>query len=107
MAFLFSMMLIILAMGIWSNSLRNQNAKLSDNDLKYRYIQMQGSVTTNDFIALDSLFYSNRNSKKIKALCKQVKTFEENVKQRARILEQEEWLKRERMQLDEKLLQQR
>ena len=103
MAFFFSIMLIILAMGIWNNSLRNQNAKLSDNDLKYRYIQMQGNATANDFAQLDSVFIFNRNSKKIKTLRTQVEVFEENVKQRARILEQEERLKKEREQLEKKI----
>ena len=96
MAFLFSLMLMLLAMSIWNNSLRNQNASLSGNDLKFRYVQMQGNATPKDFEQLDSVFTFNRNSQKIKALRTQVEAFEENVKQRARILEQEERLKREK-----------
>ncbi len=103
MVFFLSMMLIILAMGIWNNSLRNQNATLSDNDLKFRYIQMQGNATANDFAELDSLFYFDKNSKKIKALRTQVEMFKENVKQRARILEQEERLKKDRELLEKKI----
>jgi len=103
MAFLFSLMLMLLAMSIWNNSLRTQNASLSDNDLKFRYIQMQGSATAKDFAELDSTFHFNRNSRKIKAFRTQVEAFEENVKQRARILEQEERLKREKESIEKKL----
>mgnify|MGYP001377406723 CR=1 FL=1 len=48
---------------------------------------MSGYATTNDFAELDSLFYFNQYSKKIKKFHKQVKAFKENVKQQARILE--------------------
>lgn len=64
---------------------------------------MQGNATQKDFEQLDSVFHFNRNSKKIKALRTQVKAFEENVKQRARILEQEERLKRERSAIEKKI----
>lgn len=104
MAFLFSLMFFLLAMAVWNNSLRNQNASLSDNDLKFRYIQMQGNATAKELEELDSVFHFNKNSKKIKALRTQVEAFEENVKQRARILEQEERLKREKERLDRKLI---
>ncbi len=96
MAFLFSLMFFLLAMAVWNNSLRTQNASLSDNDLKFRYIQMQGNASAKDFNELDSVFHFNRNSRKIKALRTQVEAFEENVRQRARILEQEERLKRKK-----------
>lgn len=92
-----------MALAVWNYSLRNLNTTLSDNDLKFRYIQMQGNVTTKDFTELYSLFHFNRNSKKIKALRKQVEAFEENVKQRARILGQEERLKKERSLIERKL----
>lgn len=98
-----SLMIILMAVAVWNYSLRNQNGTLSDNDLKFRYIQMQGNATAKDFAELDSLFHFNRNSKKIKVLRKQVEIFEENVKQRARILELEERLKRERGVIERKL----
>lgn len=104
MVFFFSLMAIILVMAIWNNSLRNQNATLSDNDLKFRYIQMQGNASTKDFTELDTLFHFNRNSKKIKALRKQVEVFEKNMEERARILEQEDRLKREKEILNNKIL---
>ncbi|WP_436414496.1 hypothetical protein [Petrimonas sp.] len=103
MVFFFSLMLILLAVTVWNYSLRNQNATLSDNDLKFRYIQMRGNATANDFAELDSLFYFSRNSKKIKALRKQVETFEKNVEERAKLIEREEQLKREKEELDRKI----
>lgn len=103
MVFFLSLMIILMALVVWNNSLRNQNASLSDNDLKFRYIQMQGNTAAKDFAELDSLFHFNRNSKKIKALRNNVEAFEENVKQRARILEQEERLRKQRTQLEKKM----
>lgn len=64
---------------------------------------MQGKAESEDLAILDSVFYFNRNSKKIKELRKQVEAFEENVKQRARIIEQEERLKREKDRIEKKL----
>ena len=103
MAFFFSLMAIILVMAIWNNSLRNQNATLSDNDLKFRYIQMIGHATDEELSAIDTVFYFNRNSKGIKTLRKQVETFEKNVEERAKIIEREERLKREKEKIESQL----
>ena len=103
MAVFLSMFVFIVALFVGIYSLRNQNATLSDNDLKFRYIQMRGNATTKDFAELDTLFYFSRNSKKIKTLRKQVETFEENVKQRARIIQQEERLRKNREILEHKI----
>ena len=64
---------------------------------------MQGKADSEDFAILDSVFYFDRNSKKIKELHKQVEVFEENVKQRAKIIEQEEKLKKEKEGIEKKL----
>ena len=103
MVFFFSLMAIILVMAIWNNSLRNQNATLSDNDLKFRYIQMIGHATDEELSAIDTVFYFNRNSKGIKTLRKQVETFEKNVEERAKIMEREERLKREKEKIESQL----
>lgn len=89
MAFFFSLMMIVLTLSAWTYSLKNQNATLSDDDLKFRYIQMIGHATDKDFAELDTLNYFDRNSKKIKELRKQVEMFERNVREWARILERE------------------
>ena len=103
MAFFFSLMAITLALAIWVNSQKDQIGALSDNDLKYRYIQMTGNATTDDLATMDTLFHFNRNSKKIRELRKQVEVFEENVKQRAKLIEQEERLKRERIEIESQI----
>lgn len=103
MFFFFSLAAITLALAIWVNSLKDQMSTLSDNDLKYRYIQMTGNATTDDLATMDTLFHFNRNSRKIRELRKQVEVFEENVKQRAKLIEQEERLKRERIEIESQI----
>ena len=70
----------------------------------FRSIQMAGNATADDLATMDTLFYFNRNSKKIREPRKQVEVFEENVKQRAKIIEQEERLKREREILENNIV---
>lgn len=100
---LFSLATVLVTLSFWIYSLKTQVNDYSDNDLKYRFIQMQGKADSEDFAILDSVFYFDRNSKKIKGLRKQVEAFEENVKQRARIIEQEEKLKKEKDRIEKKL----
>ena len=67
-----------------------KNVTLKDNDLKYRYIQMQGEITPAGVIDLDSIFENRRDS--VRMIRKYVETFEEKVKQRAKLIEREERL---------------
>ena len=96
-------MVIILGLTLWVTSLKVEKEMYSDNDLKYRYFLMIGHATQEEMATLDTIFYFHRNNKKIKELRKQVEIFEKNVKQRARIIEQEERLKREREELNMKI----
>ena len=100
---LFSLAVILVILSFWIYSLKAQVNDYSDNDLKYRFIQMQGKADSEDFAILDSVFYFDRNNQKIKELQKKVEEFEENVKQRAKIIEQEEQLKKEKDKIEEKL----
>lgn len=100
---LFSLAVILVTLSFWIYSLKIQVNDYSDNDLKYRFIQMQGKADSEDFAVLDSVFYFDRNSKKIKELRKQVEVFEENVKERARIIEQEDRLKKEKDRIEKRL----
>lgn len=97
-------MAIILGLTLWVTSLKAEKEMYSDNDLKYRYFLMIGHVTQEEMATLDTIFYFHRNNKKIKELRKQVETFEYNVKQRVKIIEQEERLKRERKILENNIL---
>lgn len=96
-------MVIILGLTLWVTSLKVEKEMYSDNDLKYRYFLMIGHATQEDMSTMDTIFYFHRNNKKIKELRKQVEIFEYNIKQRARIIEQEERLKREREELNMKI----
>lgn len=96
-------MVIILGLTLWGTSLKAEKELYSDNDLKYRYIQMIGHATKEEMATMDTIFYFHRNNKKIKELRKQVEIFEENVKQRARIIEQEEMLRKEKEKVDNKI----
>ena len=96
-------MVIILGLTLWVTSLKVEKEMYSDNDLKYRYFLMIGHATQEEMATLDTIFYFHRNNKKIKELRKQVETFEYNVKQRVKIIEQEERLKREREELNMKI----
>ncbi len=96
-------MVIILGLTLWVTSLKVEKEMYSDNDLKYRYFLMIGHATQEEMATLDTIFHFHRNNKKIKELRKQVEIFEDNIKQRARIIEQEERLKREREELNMKI----
>ena len=96
-------MVIILGLTLWVTSLKVEKEMYSDNDLKYRHFLMIGHATQEDMSTMDTIFYFHRNNKKIKKLRKQVEIFEYNIKQRARIIEQEERLKREKEELNMKI----
>ena len=100
---LFSLAVILVTLSFWMYSLKIQVNDYSDNDLKYRFIQMQGKADSEVFAVLDSVFYFDRYSQKIKELRKKVEVFEENVKQRAKIIEQVERLKKDKDKIDKKL----
>ena len=97
-------MAIILGLTLWVTSLKVEKEMYSDNDLKYRYFLMIGHATQEEMATLDTIFHFHRNNKKIKELRKQVEIFEDNVKQRARIIEQEEKLKKEKEKLERSIL---
>ena len=56
-----------------------------DNDLKYRYIRMQGEITPAGLISLDSIFDNRRDS--VKVIRKQVEQYEKSVIEKAKRLE--------------------
>lgn len=55
-----------------------------DNDLKYRYIQMQGEIAPAGLISLDSIFDNRRDS--VKIIHQQVKKYEKAVVEEAKRL---------------------
>ncbi len=66
----------------------NQRKEIStykDNDLKYRYIQMQGEITPTGLIDLDSIFENRRDS--VRLIRKQVAQHEKAVIEKTKRLE--------------------
>lgn len=65
---------------------RKEIVAYKDNDLKYRYIQMQGEITPEGVIALDSIFENRRDS--VRIIRKQVEQCEKAVIEKTKRLEQ-------------------
>lgn len=65
---------------------RKEIASYRDNDLKYRYIQMQGEITPAGVITIDSIFDNRRDS--VKMIRKQVVQHEKAIIEKAKRLEQ-------------------
>ena len=55
---------------------RETIARLRDNDLKYRHIQMRGSATPADIERLRTVFDWNRNADTIRTIRKQIEQYE-------------------------------
>ena len=72
-----------------------RNMQLSDNDLKYRFIKMQGRATGNDLDTLEAVFTRSRSKEVIGNIRNVVEDFEYRTRvrteklERARLLQQE------------------
>lgn len=64
----------------------NKLQTASDYDLRYHYLRMQGKATTSDFIHLDSLFITHRNSKAIQQMQQKVVDYEQAIQRQAELL---------------------
>ncbi len=53
-----------------------------DNDIKYRYIKMEGEATPEMITELENLFELNRDNKKIKEIWQNVKEYEETIRKK-------------------------
>lgn len=76
---------------------RKEITTFKDNDLKYRYIQMQGEITPAGVVALDSIFENRRDS--VRVIRKQVVQHEKAVIEKAKRLEQARLMEQEAEQL--------
>lgn len=77
----------------------NQLQTASDYDLRYRYLRIQGKVTTSDFAHLDSIFITYRNSKVIRQLEQKVVNYEQALQRQAELLLQQDRIKQEQREL--------
>ena len=81
-------LVILLSWGgnIWQLRKNNQ---LKDNDLKYRYIKMEGKASSQDLLRLETIFTYSRNKGSISEINEQVNAYERMVKNEVEITEQE------------------
>ena len=105
--FLFSAGLVVCATSLFLNvRLAERMGQLQDNDMKYRYLLMQGQADGNTLERLENKFKWQRDERFIRNLTDSVLDFEERCRrqaealERARLLnEQAERLKKEAIQL--------
>ena len=81
----------------------NKLQTASDYDLRYRYLRMQGKATTTDFVHLDSIFITYRNSKAIQQMQQKVVDYERAIQRQAELLLQQGKIKQEQKELKEHL----
>ncbi|MDD3908768.1 MAG: hypothetical protein PHI70_05360 [Proteiniphilum sp.] len=78
---------------------RKEIVTYKDNDLKYRYVQMQGEITPAEVISLDSIFENRGDS--VRIIRKQVELYEKAVIEKAKKLERARLKEQEAEQLTE------
>ena len=64
------------------------NSRLSNNDIKFRYIKAFGEITSENLLKLETIFEYEPDKQKQYSLRKMVEEHEQRIKQRARDLEQ-------------------
>lgn len=72
---------------------------VSDYDLRYRYLRMQGKATVSDFAHLDSMFISHRNPQAIHQLEQKVINYEQVLQRQAELLIQQKRIQQEQGEL--------
>jgi hypothetical protein len=72
--------LMILGLSYFIGNQRQTITLYKENDLKYRYIKMQGQINEDNLYRLEQQFKYNDS---IKIICKQVEKYEELVKEQA------------------------
>jgi len=78
------MVLVILGLSYVVAEQRRKISQYTNNDLKYRYIKMQGNINEENLFQLEQLFRYNDS---IKIIRSQVEKYEELVKQQAERIE--------------------
>ncbi len=89
--------LLSLAGNIWQI---NRNCQLKDNDLKYRYVKMQGEAKQEVLFKLETVFTYGRNEDSIAIIRKRVETYERLVKEQSEKIERARLNAREAEMLD-------
>lgn len=64
------------------------NSRLSNNDIKFRYIKAFGEITPENLLKLETIFEYEPDKQKLHSIRQMVEEHEQRVEQRARDLEQ-------------------
>lgn len=64
------------------------NSRLSNNDIKFRYIKALGEITSENLFKLETIFEYEPNKQKQCSIRRMIEEHEQRVEQRARYLEQ-------------------
>ena len=75
----------------------------SDNELRYRYLRIQGKATASDFAHLDSLFVTHRNPKAIQQMQQKVVDYEQALQKQAELLMEQKRILQEQGELRKRL----
>ena len=81
----------------------NKLQTVSDYDLRYRYLHMQGKATASDFTHLDSIFITYRNPKAIRQMQQKVIDYEQALQRQAELVLQQDKIKQEQRELKKHL----
>lgn len=79
-----SLSVLLLASLFGNISLMNAKSRMSDNDMKYRYIQSNKGINREGLNKLEDIFYYHRDKKKIKEIQKDVLFYEQKAIDRLR-----------------------
>ena len=63
--------------------------RMTDNDIKYRYVKTTNGITAGDLYKLENIFNYNRNKEKIKEIRKEVEDSERKIREIAEKIERE------------------
>lgn len=84
---------VFLSLGLFCSLLGNynqyqENSRLTDNDLKYRFVKMKNGILPNDITRLENFFYYPDSASIVKNIRKSVIDYEHRVQEQARKQEQ-------------------
>lgn len=81
----------------------NKLQMVSNYDLHYRYLRMQGKANASDFAHLDSLFITYRNPKAIQLVQQKIADYEQALQRQTELLLQQKCIAEEQGELKKHL----
>lgn len=96
---LIGLSLFLLTAIILNISQYKENNRLTDNDIKYRFVKAANQADSLKISELEDIFEENRNEEAIKILRKRVEDYEHALSKRTKALEQARWKEEEAARL--------